>query len=79
MMARRTHLVTRRQAAEAIATVLQAKGITAASAAVVGEVLSAWITGARGCNLPHGLVAVAVCDVIEDLERHAPGALAGLR
>lgn len=72
-------LRTRKQAAEAIAAVLAAKGITAASPAQVGEVIDAWIAGARGCNLPHGPLAVAVCDVIADLEDHAPGALANLR
>jgi hypothetical protein len=72
-------LRTRRQAAEAITGVLAAKGMTGATPELVAEVLGAWVEGVRGAHLPHGLLAVAVCDVIADLEQHAPGALGQLR
>jgi hypothetical protein len=71
-------LRSRRQATDAITAVLAAKGVGGATPALVGEVLAAWLAGVRGVNLPHGLLGVAAAEVIEDLERHAPGALARL-
>lgn len=70
-----TPLKTRCQVADAIAAVLAAKGMSGASPDTVGDVLQAWLEGARSVCLPHGLLGIAAGEVIEELERHAPGSL----
>jgi hypothetical protein len=54
-------------------------GFPSVTETMVGEIFEVWCDGARGLNLPHGLIGMFAGRQLDDVEAKELGLLAGLK